>query len=88
MFSNVRLVTNWPVPPQKMTRSLKFRIQEEEGLYHCNENKGDDLHLCFRIGKKCFSHDAVHIILGVNELVILLGSTYNIFKRHVVLKVN
>ena len=45
-----------------MARGLKFRIQEEEGLYYlCSENKGADqfcghceadLHLCFRICKK------------------------------------
>ena len=45
-----------------MSRGLKFRIEEEEGLYYpCSENKGADqlrgnreadLHLCFRICKK------------------------------------
>ena len=44
-----------------MSRCLKFRIQEEEGLYYqCSENKGadqfrgyreTDLRLCFRICK-------------------------------------
>ena len=48
--------------PQKIPRGLKFRIQEEEGLYYlCSENKGADqlcgyreadLRLCFRICKK------------------------------------
>ena len=41
--------TNQAVQPQKMVRDLKFRIQEVEGLYYlCSENKGADLHLCFR----------------------------------------
>ena len=45
-----------------MARGLKFRIEEEEGLYYlCSENKGADqlrgyrkadLRLCFRICKK------------------------------------
>ena len=36
--------------PHAIERGLKFRIWEEEGLYHlCSENKGaDQLHLCFR----------------------------------------
>ena len=35
--------TNWPVQPHKQTRSLKFPIKEEEGLYYlCSENKGTD----------------------------------------------
>ena len=35
-----------------MARGLKFRIQKVEGLYYpCSENKGADLHLCFRIFK-------------------------------------
>ena len=48
--------------PYKMARSLKFRIQEVEGLYYlCIKNKGADqlrgyreadLRLCFRICKK------------------------------------
>ena len=51
--------TNQAVQLQKMVRGLKFRIQEEEGLYcPCSENKGADqirgyreadLRLCFRI---------------------------------------
>ena len=51
--------TNQAVQPQKMARSLKFRILKEEGLYYlCSENKGTDqlrgyreadLRLCFRI---------------------------------------
>ena len=54
--------TNRAVQSQKMARGLKFRIQEEEGLYYlCSENKGADqlrgyreadLRLCFRICKK------------------------------------
>ena len=54
--------TNRAVQPQKMARSLKFRITVEEGVYYpyC-ENKGadqlrsycaTDLRLCFRICKK------------------------------------
>ena len=49
-----------PTKPQKMTRGLKIRIKEVEGLYYlCNKNKGADqlrgeadLRLCFRICKK------------------------------------
>ena len=54
-----RFDTNRAVQAQKMARSLKFRIQEEEGLYFLSsENKGTDqlrsyceadLRLCFRI---------------------------------------
>ena len=54
--------TNQAVQPQKMARSLKFRMWIEEGLYYlCSENKGADqlrgnreadLRLCFRICKK------------------------------------
>ena len=50
--------TNQAVQPQKQTRSLKFWIEGEEGLYYlCGENKGADqlcsyctadLRLCFR----------------------------------------
>ena len=53
---------NQAVQSQKMTRGLKFRIKELEGLYYLfSENKGadqlrgyreDDLRLCFRICKK------------------------------------
>ena len=53
--------TNRPVQLQKLARSLKIRIEEEEGLYYPSiENKGAnqlhsyceaDLRLCFRIGK-------------------------------------
>ena len=53
--------TNRPVQLQKMGRSLKFLILEEEELYYtCSENKGADqlrsyceadLRLCFHIGK-------------------------------------
>ena len=51
-----------------MAGGLKFRIKEVEGLYYlCSEIKGADqlggyreadLHLCFRICKNRFSHDA------------------------------
>ena len=42
--------TNRAVPSQKKARSLKIRIQEEEGFYYaCSENKGADLRLCFRL---------------------------------------
>ena len=53
--------TNQAVQAQKMARSLKFQIEEEEKSYYpCSENKGveqfrsyceADLRLCFRIGK-------------------------------------
>ena len=60
--------TNQAVQPQKMARSLQFRIYKEEGLYYiCCENKSADqlcghraadLRLCFRIyAKSRFSHD-------------------------------
>ena len=55
-----RFDTNRPVQLQKMARSLKLWIEEEEELYSlCSENKGVDqlrsyceahLRLCFRIG--------------------------------------
>ena len=65
--------TNRDVQPQKIVRSLEFRVYEEERLYsQCSENKGAnhlcsyriaDLRLCFRICKKLFfSHDAAQII--------------------------
>ena len=51
--------TNRAVQPQKIARSLKFRIKEVEGLYYpCSEKKGADqlrgireadLRLCFHI---------------------------------------
>ena len=56
--------TNRAVPPQKITRSLKFQIKKIEGLYMyylCSKDKGtDQLHsypaadlcLCFHICKK------------------------------------
>ena len=54
--------TNKAVQPLKMSRSMKFRIMIEEGLYYpCSENKGADplrgyreadLRLCVRICKK------------------------------------
>ena len=60
LFLN-RSDTNRAVQAQKMTKTLKFRISEEEGLY-CpySENKDTDqllsyceadLHLCFHICK-------------------------------------
>ena len=55
---STRSVTNQAVQPQKLARSLKFRIKKVEGLYYpCSENKGADqlrgyreadLRLCFR----------------------------------------
>ena len=52
--------TNQTVQTQKIARSLKFRLNEEEGLYYpFSENKGADqlrgyreadLRLCFRQG--------------------------------------
>ena len=54
--------TNRAVQLQKISRGIKYRIQEVEGLYYsCSENKGADqlrsyckadLRLCFRICKK------------------------------------
>ena len=54
--------TNRAVQLQKMARSLKFQIKEEEGLYYlCGENKGTDqqhshctagLRLCSYLCKK------------------------------------
>ena len=59
-----RIDTNRPVCQQKIARSLKFQIQENESLYYqCSKNKSAnpmcdcraaDLHLCFRIYKKQF----------------------------------
>ena len=53
--------TNQAVQSPKTVRGLKFRIEQEEGLYYpCSENKGADqlrgyreadLCLCFRICK-------------------------------------
>ena len=35
--------TNQAVQLQRMARGLKFRVEEEEGLYYsCSENKGAD----------------------------------------------
>ena len=58
LFPN-RSDTDRPVQLQKMARSLKFRIYEEEELYYpCSENKDADqlrgyreadLRLCFRL---------------------------------------
>ena len=60
------------VQPQKMSRDLKFQIEEVEGLYHlCSENKGTDqlcgygaadLHLFFfTYAKSRFSKDTAHV---------------------------
>ena len=69
--------TNRAVQPHKMTRSFKFRIKKEEGLYYlCSENKDTDqlcgygeadLRLCFRICKNLvFSRrGSYHISLTV-----------------------
>ena len=56
-----RFDTNQPEQPQKIARSLTFRIEEQERLYSpSSENKDTDqlcsyctadLHLCFRIGE-------------------------------------
>ena len=36
---------NWPVQPQKMARSLKFRIKEEKKLnYLCSKNMTQYIH--------------------------------------------
>ena len=55
------LVQSQPVQSQKIARSCKFRMKEEEELYYqCSENKGADklrgyrevdLRICFRICK-------------------------------------
>ena len=55
-----------------MTRGMRFRIEEVEGLYYlCSENKGadqlrgyreTDLRLCFRICKNPFSHDVARMV--------------------------
>ena len=61
--------TNRTVQPQYMVRGLKFRIEEEEGLYYiCSENKGADqlrtltpqliCAFAFAYAKSKFSHDA------------------------------
>ena len=65
--------TNQSVQLQKMDRSLKFRISEEEELnYPSSENKDADqlrsyrradLGLCFRIDNDLVSHDVAHIYL-------------------------
>ena len=50
---------NRAVQLQKMDRRMKFRIKEEEELYHlCNENKAADL----AYAKSRFSHDADHLL--------------------------
>ena len=64
--------TNQSVQSRKQARSLKIRIEEDEGLYYpSRENKGADqlcsycevdLRLCFRISKFRFSHYAAHLV--------------------------
>ena len=50
--------TNWAVQAQKLARSLKFRIYEEEGLYYpCSESKDADQ----READCWFSHEAAHM---------------------------
>ena len=61
--------TNRPAQSQKMARSLKFRILEEEELYYPYSKEADylcsfcraDLRLCFHIGTG-FSHDAAYML--------------------------
>ena len=65
--------TNQAVQLQKMARGSKFRTWVVEGLYYpYSKNKGADqlhsycaadLHRCFRICKKRFSHNKAHITL-------------------------
>ena len=63
--------TNRAVQPQNMSRGLKFRNKEEDGLYYpCSENKGADqlrgyakliCAFVFAYAKIRFSHNAAHI---------------------------
>ena len=84
--------TNRPVQSQKQTRSLKFRIQEEENLYYpCSEIKGADqlrsffeadLRLCFRIGKNpvfslCGSKFLKYILLLYSPIVTIENGSGN-----------
>ena len=57
--------TNWAAQPQKMTRGLKFRIKEVEGLYYlCSENEGAvQLHRSAPL----FPHDVPHFLCGSCE---------------------
>ena len=74
-------LTNRSVQLQKMVRSMKFWIQEEEKLYYpSSENKGADqlrsnceadLRLCFRI-KIRFSYDEANLIPTNNPKVLYL----------------
>ena len=67
--------TNQAVQLQKMARGLKFRILEEEGLYYLfSDNIGADqlrgyreadLHLCFCICKKPYSHNEA-LLVSIN----------------------
>ena len=68
--------TNQPVQSQKIARSLKFRMKEEEGLcYPCSKNKGADqlrgyreagLHLCLLkyIGGSLSNWYAIRFVLS------------------------
>ena len=77
--------TNWPVLTQKKARILKFWVEVWEGLYYpCSENKGADqlcshctadLHLCFRIAKILFSHDAAHTVCTAEIKITAQNST-------------
>ena len=71
-----------------MARSLKFRIEEVEGLYYlCSENKGADqlrgyreadLRLFFAYAKSRFSYDAAHMTSGSGEDFL---KVFNIYGR-------
>ena len=76
-----------------MTRGLKFRIKEVEGLYYqCSENKGADqlrgyreadLRLCFRICKKpIFSHNEANLFQAfkyeINAYVVAMLTAWNL----------
>ena len=50
-----RFNTNLPVQSQRQARTLKFRIYEEEELYHgCSKNKGTDQHCSSCKADLCF----------------------------------
>ena len=79
-----RFNTNRPVQSLKRARSLKFRIEVEEGLYYpSSENKGADqlrsyceadLRLCFRLCRLlvflCGGSNVTYITFHVNVNVI------------------
>ena len=57
--------TDLAVQPQKMARGLKFRIKEEEGLYHVAKITGyctADHSVFLHMQKAGFSHDEAHMI--------------------------